>query len=126
MIQKIKIVVSWLLIASVITVTTAVMLRFYCNPLRNPFRTSMLDDSVEEGTWVGYTETRLRERLGEPTDVTESYRRVGPDDPPHLPPGPYRTLVYERPDGYLYIWLRDPGDGFVCFESLWFGHNVMF
>lgn len=89
----------------------------------NPFRKS--HRPVEEHTWVGSTETALRKMFGPPKRVVSGYEAVGPKDRPK-PPGPYRTLIYEHPDGFLFVWLNDPGNGFVCFDSLWFNRDVKF
>lgn len=90
---------------------------------RNPFRKT--DQPVEQRTWVGYSESALRSTLGAPTQVVQGYRQVGLTPVP-TPPGPYRTLVYEHPDGYLYIWLSKQGADHVCSDSLWFNRDVQF
>ncbi len=95
-----------------------VVARFRGNPLRKSRR------AVEENAWIGQSEIALRKLLGEPTRVVPRYDAVGLKGPSAS--GPYRTLVYEHPDGFLYVWLNDPGGGFVCFESLWFNRDVQF
>jgi hypothetical protein len=103
-------------IAAVIVVAPAVLRR---NPLRKSRR------PVEEHTWVGYSEAALRKMLGQPQRVVAGYEKVGPKAMP-IPPGPYRTLIYEHPDGFLFVWLNDSGNGFACFDSLWFNRGVWF
>lgn len=77
---------------------------------------------VEEGTWKGHTETSLLERSGPPTRVNDSYVRIGRR--PWPPPGTYRSLMYEIPDGYLWLWFRKENGVWVCFDSLWFNRDV--
>jgi hypothetical protein len=90
---------------------------------RSPFRKS--NKSVEEQTWKGFSESELLKMLGKPTRVISGYEQVGLKAAPTTS-GPCRTLIYENADGFLFIWLNDPGSGFVCFESLWFNRDVKF
>ncbi len=89
----------------------------------NPYRTS--SRSIEESTWIGYSEADIRKMFGRPIREVAEYEAVGLKAKPVLS-GPYKTLIYEHPEGYLFVWLNDPGYGFVCFESLWFNHDVKF
>ena len=90
------------------------------------YRLRSTSQSVEQGTWIGYTESDLLQRLGTPTAVRARYVEIGSETPPAMPPGPYRTLVYKGKTGVLYVWMHRRGKGYQCFDSLWFDEGVQF
>lgn len=112
-----------LLCAAIAAAVAVVVVVAYIN--RNPLRKSFR--AVEYGAWVGYSEASIRQMFGPPMRAIAGYERVGAQGAP-TPPGPYQTLVYEHPKGYLYVWFNSSGNGgsFVCFDSIWFDREVQF
>ena len=88
--------------------------------------------AVVSNAEVGRTEPTIRAWYGTPEADDPGYRSLGLSIPTVLPPGQLRTLRF-RPGGLLHpeggtlvVWLRETDNGWVCFESCWFGPNVNF
>jgi len=93
---------------------------------------SHYDPAIRNNTFVGGTESQLRERFGEPVTEGTGYRVLGYHVPLALPTGRIRTVVfYPRgwfpPEGgTLWVWLVEHDGEWICFESCWFGAGVTF
>jgi hypothetical protein len=89
-------------------------------------------DPVQTDALVGRTEGQVRGSYGQPDTDWQGYRSLGPYDPPPLPPGPIRTLIFHpgslfHPEGgTLWVWVTERDGGWVCFESCWFADGVVF
>jgi hypothetical protein len=88
--------------------------------------------AVQSNVLVGLTESRIRGSYGEPQSDRAGYHALGPDDPPSLPPGPIRTLIFHPhgllhpAGGELWVWLEQRDGEWICFESCWFRADVQF
>jgi hypothetical protein len=89
-------------------------------------------DPVQTDALVGRTEGQVWESYGKPDSDEQGYHSLGAYDPPSLPPGPIRTLIFHprglfHPEGgELWVWVTERDGVWVCFESCWFANDVRF
>jgi hypothetical protein len=88
--------------------------------------------AVVANALVGQSESQIVREYGTPSRDWAGYEELALERPPHLPPGPIRTLII-HPGGFrhleggtLWVWLEQKGDAWVCFESCWFADSVQF
>jgi hypothetical protein len=82
--------------------------------------------SVVEHQYIGWSEERVLDELGQPNRTIEGYQRVGTEGR-RVGRGPFRTLQYDEIDGgYLTVWLTRESGEWRCFESVWFREGVQF
>ena len=87
---------------------------------------------VVNNALVGQTESQVRSAYGEPVSDEVGYKRLGVAQPPSLPPGPIRTLIFHPrglshlEGGTLWVWFHQRGADWVCFKSCWFADGLAF
>jgi len=88
------------------------------------------------GAWFGelvnQTRDEIEQRYGNPENEWEEFRPLGSRIPQQLPEGRIKTLLFHgrgglnNREGTVIVWLVERPRGWVCFESTWFGGNVLF
>lgn len=84
------------------------------------------------GQLVNKTEDSIRSMHGAPLEDHEGYQPLGSRGRRSLPTGRIRTLVFRgngginNIEGTIVAYVVERWRGWVCFDSVWFGSNVIF